>query len=136
MERKDMSAMEVLEAYFEAYRNRDLETIATLCDGDIIYLSPEGLVAEGFEAFSRLIQGEFNSFGVLYEPFLWQSSIEKSGECLLLWKRGVKLARNAAFRRVEIQGSTLLIKSKGVWKIVCIQYFVPVSFKSLLSKRK
>lgn len=136
MERKDMSAMEVLEAYFEAYRNRDLETIATLCDGDIIYLSPEGLVAEGFEAFSRLIQGEFNSFGVLYEPFLWQSSIEKSGECLLLWKRGVKLARNAAFRRVEIQGSTLLIRSKGIWKIACIQYFVPVSFKSLLSKKK
>lgn len=136
MERKDMSAMEVLEAYFEAYRNRDLETIATLCDGDIIYLSPEGLVAEGFEAFSRLIRGEFNSFGVLYEPFLWQSSIEKSGECLLLWKRGVKLARNAAFRRVEIQGSTLLIRSKGIWKIACIQYFVPVSFKSLLSRKK
>lgn len=136
MERKDMSAMEILEAYFEAYRNRDLETIATLCGDDITYVSPEGLVAENLEGFSRLIKAEFNSFGVLYEPLLWQSSIEKSSECLLLWKRGVKLARNAAFRRVEIQGSTLLIKSKGIWKIVCIQYFVPVSFKSLLSKKK
>lgn len=136
MERSEMSPLEVLEAFFEAYRKRDRIMIESLCGKELSYLNPEGLTAEGFEKTMRLFEGEFKSFGIVYEPISWQSVIEKKTSCLLAWKRGVKLLRNASLRRIESQGTAFLHKRDGIWRIIHIQLSVATSFESLLRRNK
>jgi hypothetical protein len=132
----DMSALDILESFLQAYRRRDVEIIRSLCKSDITYISVEGLVAEGIEEFMLLIQKEFDSFSIAYEPLSWQKSHEKASECLISWKRGVQFVRNAALRRVELLGTALIVKSKETWSIAHLQYSVPVSFRTLFRKTK
>ncbi len=136
MELSEMSAREVLKAFFESYRNQDSESLRALCSKEITYINPEGLVSEGIDEFLDLLKKEFDSFGVLFEPISWEVTVEKPSLCSISWKRGIKFARKAAFRRVEIFGSAFLMKVDSGWQLLHFQQAIAGSFAKLFRVKK
>lgn len=136
MELSEMSAREVLKAFFESYRNQDFESLRLLCTDNITYINPEGLSSNGIDEFLQLLKKEFESFGVLFEPISWESSVERPSYCYLSWKRGVKFARTAALRRVETFGSAFLLKVEKKWQLVHFQQAFSGSYARLFRTRK
>ncbi len=136
MEHGKISPKEVVENFFDSYRNHDLESIESLCCADITYVNPEGLVSNGKGEFLELLEKEFDSFGVLFEPISWEVTVERTSFCFVSWKRGMKIARKAAFRRVEVFGSALVVKADDKWQLMHFQHGFTSSYAGLLKAKK
>mgnify|MGYP001169603417 CR=1 FL=1 len=72
----NLSSTDVIEKFFSAYNNRDLESVYTLEHDDIILYAPNGMMIEGRDKHKELSQQFLDANSIVSWNILWSVSQE------------------------------------------------------------
>ena len=71
-----LSSTDVIEKFFDAYNNRDLESVYALEHDDIILYAPNGMMIEGRDKHKELSQQFLDANSIVSWDILWSVSQE------------------------------------------------------------